>query len=190
MREYLERFERQSRDIRRLWNIGEETAAFLSFMVSLKQPEHILEIGTSNGYSTFYLSVAGKESGSMVETIECDRERYEMARNNLAGRDNIILHFGKAEDVIPELEWKYDLVFIDANKRSYRTYLELLILKLNNRALIIADNIISHRQSVTEYLTLVRNDSRFRSIQIPLETGLEITIFQKQQTKNYGETSI
>jgi predicted O-methyltransferase YrrM len=88
------------------------------------------------------------------------------------------------------LEWKYDLVFIDANKRSYRTYLELLILKLNNRALIIADNIISHRQSVTEYLTLVRNDSRFRSIQIPLETGLEITIFQKQQTKNYGETSI
>ncbi len=176
-REYLERFKKQRNDIRRLWNIGYETADFLSFLVSLKQPEYILEIGTSNGFSTFHLSIAGESTASRIDTIECDRERFEMAMVNLAGRENIDLHYGKAEDIIPELRRRYDFIFIDANKESYKTYLELLIPKMNNRALIVADNINSHRRSVNKYVSFVRSDTRFQSLQIPLESGLEITIY-------------
>jgi len=176
-REELETFAAQKRKIRRLWNIGEETANLLYFFVKAKNPQNILEIGTSNGFSTFWLSVAAESA--VIDTIEVDESRFLLAKENLKSRKNIVIHFGLAEKIIPNLDKKYDLVFIDAGKIDYINYLKLLLKKLNNDALIIADNVISHHETVREYLTFVKNHRDFTTFTLSVESGLEISIYKK-----------
>ena len=179
----LANFGKQRIDNKRLWNIGEETVKFLSLLLRMHQPRQILEIGTSNGYSTFrMLSVTSVYDG-VIETIECDRERYDLAVSNLANFRNILLHFGKAEDIIPTLQNRYDFVFLDANKEQYITYLELLRPVLNHPALIVADNTVSHEHSVKRYLEAVRTDPDFYSVSIPIESGMEVSLYNPVKHK-------
>ena len=84
----LERFEKQKQSSESFWNIREQTAKFLYSFIKAKSPENILEIGTSNGYSTFWLSLAAENA--FVDTIEADESRFELAKKNLKSRKNII----------------------------------------------------------------------------------------------------
>ena len=176
-REELETFAAQKRQIHRLWNIGEETANLLYFFVKAKNPQNILEIGTSNGFSTFWLSLAAESA--VIDTIEVDESRYLLACKNLKNRKNIVIHFGLAEKIIPSLDKKYDFVFIDAGKIDYVNYLKLLLKKLNENALIIADNVISHRKTVREYLEYLKENPDFTTFTLSLESGLEISVYKK-----------
>ncbi len=176
--EFLNRFSRQKREISRLWNICRETADFIAFLIKLHKPLYILEIGTSNGFSAFCMSLAAEEFSTEIYTIECDEERYRLAKDNLAGKEKIKIRYGKAEEIIPELKHKYDFVFLDANKEQYHLYLELLKPHLANNALIVADNVHSHQHSVKEYIRKVRNDPNLTSLAIPIGSGLEITLYR------------
>ncbi len=167
----------QQERIRRLWNISEETAHLIYMLVRMKAPGNILEIGTSNGYSTFWLSLAAQHSKAQIQTIEVDKERFELAKENLLNRKNIKLHLGKAESIIPELDMKFDFVFIDAGKIGYINYIKLLINKMNENAVIIADNIISHEDTVKEYLDFIKTNKSFVSVTLGIGTGLEISIY-------------
>ncbi|OQX70882.1 MAG: hypothetical protein B6D62_03315 [Candidatus Cloacimonas sp. 4484_275] len=175
----LKRFAEQKEQIRRLWNIGEKTAMLLYFFAITKRAKNILEIGTSNGYSTFWLSLAAEVTESEIDTIEVDESRYLLACENLKERKNVNIHFGLAEKIIPSLDKKFDLVFIDAGKIDYINYIKLLLDKLENNALIIADNVISHRETVHEYLSFVRNSPDFFTFTLPVESGLEISVYKK-----------
>lgn len=126
----LSKFDIQRNSINQLWNINEQTAQLLYIFIKTKQPKNILEIGTSNGYSTFWISLAAEQFGAIIDTIEVDEARFKLAQKNLAGRNNIKLHFGKAERIIPKLNKQYDFVFIDAIKVDYIKYIKLLINKL------------------------------------------------------------
>ncbi len=176
-------FKEQKNSIRRLWNIEEKTAEFLYFTILIKKPSKILEIGTSNGYSTFWLSLAAEKINSKVQTIEVDEKRFQMAKKNLNERTNIEMLFGKAEEIIPKLSDEIDFVFIDAGKIGYINYLQKLLPKLANNALILADNVTSHQKTVTEYLKTVKNNQMFQSMTLPIEDGIEITIFEKGELK-------
>ncbi|MBW6516039.1 MAG: class I SAM-dependent methyltransferase [Candidatus Cloacimonetes bacterium] len=173
----LSRLEQQREESRRLWNIGQETVDFLALLLKLKKPKNILELGTSNGYSAFWIATITEDFASSIETIECDEERYNMAKENLATISNIKIHFAKAEEIIPNLENNYDFVFIDANKEQYHHYLDLLIPKLNDQALIVADNVLSHQHSVKLFSKKLHNNHNFDSITIPIESGLEVAIY-------------
>ena len=175
----LQKFKQQGIENHRLWNIGEKSCQYLWENIRKLKPEHILEIGTSNGYSTFWISLAASEYGGLVETIEVNRNRYELARLNLSSRENVVFHFGLAEEIIPNLTNSYDFVFIDANKTSYLNYLQLMLSKLVLGCQIIADNVISHGQSVNEYLDFVRNNPYFVSETLAIEAGLERTIYRR-----------
>jgi predicted O-methyltransferase YrrM len=174
----LSEFKLQRNSINKLWNINEQTAQLLYILIKTKQPKNILEIGTSNGYSTFWISLAAEQVEANIDTIEVDDDRFEMANKNLSDRKNINLYFGKAECIIPKLNKNYDFVFIDANKADYIKYIRLLINKLNDKAIIIADNIISHKESLQEYLDYINSNSVFENMILDIDSGLEISVFK------------
>lgn len=127
-KEELIRFAEQKKSIRRLWNIDESTADLIMMLILIKKPKRILEIGTSNGYSCFMMSLASEQADTIIDTIEVEEKRYNMAKDNIGHITSIHQYFGKAESIIPNLNYRYDFVFIDANKSCYHEYLQLIFL--------------------------------------------------------------
>lgn len=127
---------------------SEVQGSLLAFMSQLLQPKYILEIGTFTGYSALCLCTGLQPCGEL-HTIELRQEDADRALSNfkLAGVQNRIhLHIGHALDIIPRLEPRWDLVFIDADKTNYTAYYELVIERLQEQGMIIADNVLFHGQ--------------------------------------------
>jgi len=179
----LIRFTNQRNSNHRLWNVSDETANFIFKLVLKHKPKRILEIGTSNGYSTFWLSLAAEEIDAAVDSIEVDESRFRMAQTNLLNRSNVNLLKGLAEDLIPQLTEKYDFIFIDAGKIGYVNYIRLLENKLTANAVIVADNVISHRETVRDYLDYLQNNDLFETETVNLGSGLEVSIYNPIRNK-------
>ena len=175
----LRNFAEQKRSIHRLWNIDTETAEYLFKFVIKKAPKDILEVGTSNGYSTFWLATAGQFSDAHIETIEVDEARFLLSKANLQDIPNLTQHFGLAEEIIPQLKNSYDLVFLDAGKVGYIKYIKLLLPLLAENAVVIADNVISHQKTVQEYLDFLNSNHHFANSLIKLGSGLMISYYKK-----------
>ena len=174
-------FERQRNDIKRLWNISEEAGKFLYRLVEISKPKRILELGTSNGYSTFWLSIACEKHKGEVVSIEVEKSRFELAKKNLIRLKNITLIFDLIEKAIPTLSGKFDMIFIDANKSDYIKYLKLLLEfnKMEIPCLIVADNVISHYKSVKDYLNFVTNNKHFYTEIENIGSGMSLSIYNE-----------
>lgn len=172
----LKNFKNQSLSISRLWNIGEESAHLLHFLTLIKKPKTILEIGTSNGFSTFFLAL---NPNVKVITIDVEKQRQDLAKQNLQNFDNITYITAKAEDFLKTLTEKIDFLFIDANKPNYIKYIHLCEPLLTNEALVIADNIDSHPETTKAYNDYVRKSEFFTTIHLSLDAGLLISIYNK-----------
>lgn len=156
----------------------------LSFMI---HPSRILEIGTYTGYSAICLA-RGLKSGGQLHTIEINDELNEMSTHYfaLAGvADRVTLHTGRAQDVIPEMKYIFDLVFIDGDKREYCEYYDLVFEKVCKGGFIIADNVLwggkiegaealkdPQTKGVVMFNEMVRKDPRVEKIVLPLRDGL------------------
>lgn len=160
---YLEEFGRQNY----MFNVPRVTGKFLHLLVKIKKPKKILEIGTSNGYSTIWLGREGNE----VITIENDKDKINMAKANFeaAGLDNIKIIKGDALGVLGKLDEWFDFVFIDAKKVDYLGYLK----KIKVKGIVIADNIISHKDDVKEYVDYVRKNHD--SFLLEIGSGVEVS---------------
>lgn len=152
-----------------MFNILRETGEFLNFLIKIKKPKKILEVGTSNGYSTIFIASNGFE----VFTIEQDKEKIKLAKENFkkANLKNIKILEGNALEILKKLNEKFDFVFIDATKKEYLQYLKLI--KLNKNAIIVADNIITHKEKLEEYTKYLRK--HYKSFLLNNGNGLEIT---------------
>jgi len=127
---------------------GQVQGKLLEIISCLVQPLNILEIGTFMGYSALCLA-RGLQKGGKLHTIELNPADAETAAANFEkanARDKIILHIGNALDIIPSLRLAWDLVFIDADKTGYIEYYELVLPKVRQGGLIIADNVLFHGQ--------------------------------------------
>lgn len=180
-RDCFDRFEQQKKQNNRLWNLDEESAAFLYEQVLIRKPKYLLEIGTSNGYSTFWLSLAADRVDATVESIEVDESRYRLALENLSICSNVKLYLGNALEIIPKLQKSYQLVFIDAGKIDYNNYLQLLIPKLSDNCVIIADNIQSHQTNLVNYINELSENPRFVSMTLCIGSGLELSVYNKTE---------
>lgn len=121
---------------------GHLQGRLLSMLVSMIRPRRVLELGTFTGYSALCLAETLPEGGE-VHTVELDDEMEEELEALFAsspGGDRVKLHIGDAMQVIPTLDEDWDLVYIDANKRDYTAYLDLLLPRLRPGSFIIADN--------------------------------------------------
>ena len=166
---------------------GHIQGKFLEMLSYMIHPSRILEIGTYTGYSAICLA-RGLKSGGQLHTIEINDELNEMSTHYfaLAGvADRVTLHTGRAQDVIPEMKYIFDLVFIDGDKREYCEYYDLVFEKVRKGGFIIADNVLwggkiegaealkdPQTKGVVKFNEMVWKDPRVEKIVLPLRDGL------------------
>jgi predicted O-methyltransferase YrrM len=163
---------------RRMLNITPDTGRLLWILIRSARASRILEVGTSNGYSTIWLADAARAAGGRVVTLEADAGKVALARANLdrAGvADVVSIVPGRAADTLPGLPGPFDLVFLDADRASYATYLELVVPKLAPGGLLVADNVVSHAAELAPYLGQVKSRLDLFSVTVPVGNGEEIT---------------
>lgn len=169
---------------------GHLQGRLLSLFSKLLSPKRILEIGTYTGYSAICMAEGLAENG-VLHTIDVNEEIESIARKHWeeAGvSDRIVFHCGVAKDVIAQLNEKFDLVFIDADKSAYPDYFDQVIELMNPGGLIIADNVLwsgkvvqpvkdndKDTHALLEYAEKVQNDPRVENILLPIRDGLYVS---------------
>lgn len=159
-------------------NVTPETGQFLAILARATEATQVLEVGTSNGYSTIWLAWAADDTGGHVTTIERSPDKAAMARTNLrrAGLvDRVTVREGVALDVLSELEGPYDLIFLDADRPNYLAYLGRLIPLLRPGGLLVADNVVSHAREVREFLHTLKSDPGLDTVILPVGNGEALT---------------
>jgi len=193
-KKFLKSLEEKSRSLK-ISVISMETGAFLEFAVLVKKPKKLLEIGCGTGFSTYFL-VKNLPDYSSYTGIDLNRDRLLSAESFIRERFcGIEMQFisGNALEVTPGLDEKFDFVFIDGAKFEYPGYLEAIMEKLNDGALIIADNIFyngkifSHApiehdkksvKGIKEYLKIITSNNKITSTEfIDIGDGLAVSIY-------------
>ena len=167
---------------------GHIQGRFLSMIAKMISPNNILEIGTYTGYSALCL-VEGLQKNGILHTLDINEEHTFIANNFFSKSEykkNIKQHIGNAIDIIPKINDRFQLVFIDADKENYSNYLDLIINKVDSGGYIIADNVLwsgkvtntikdKETEAIDKYNKKVVNDSRLENILLPIRDGLMIT---------------
>ncbi|MDO6812680.1 O-methyltransferase [Tenacibaculum soleae] len=162
----------------------------LSMISKLVQPKSILEIGTYTGYSALCLAEGLSEDGKLY-TIDKNEELEELQATYFqksAYKNQIKQYIGNAIDIIPTIDTKFDLVFIDADKSNYLNYFDLIIEKMNTGGVILSDNVLWSGKVVEElnpkdidtkilleYNQKLNEDDRLETVLLPIRDGLTIS---------------
>jgi predicted O-methyltransferase YrrM len=173
---------RQDDRLARWRNVEPETAALLGVLVRAKRARGILEIGTSNGYSTIWLGDAAEETGGTVISLEIEPGRTALAREHLAqaGLEPVVdlrtEDAGQALRGFPDAA--FDLVFLDAERPHYVAYWPDLVRTLAPAGLLAVDNVISHADDLIGFLAIAETDERVETVQIPIGAGVLLAVRQ------------
>lgn len=169
---------------------GHFAGRILKMLVRMVRPQRVLEIGTFTGYSALCLA-EGLPADGHVDTIEIDDELEDFIRENIRQSpyvERITLHVGDALSIIPQLDGMFDFVFIDADKRAYRDYYELVLPKVPSGGFILADNTLwdgkvllpnpptgDHQTiEIKKFNDFVAQDERVEKVILPLRDGLTL----------------
>lgn len=168
---------------------GHLQGRMLKMFCRMMKPKYILEIGTYTAYATMCLA-EGAADDAEIHTIEINDELEDFIMKHLHKsklEDKIYLHVGEAENIIPHLDVIFDLVFIDANKRHYNEYYDLVFDKVRSGGLIIADNTLwdgkvleTPKQTdlqtigILEFNDRIAKDERVEKVIIPVRDGLTL----------------
>ena len=165
---------------RRMLNLEPETAELVSILARSSGARHALEIGTSNGYSTIWLAASIGRDGGRVISIDRRPEKHKMARENLsrAGLVEFVdLQCGDATELVATLPGPFDFVIFDADRKSAPEQLKILVPKLESRALVLADNALSHPAEIAEYIKMVESLHEFQHAVVPIGKGLSVGFY-------------
>ena len=172
--------------------IMDDTLEVIAKILTEKKPKNILEIGAAVGYSAMCFSEYLQDGGK-IDTIERDEERIAQAKENfikVGVEDKINLYEGDAVEILPTLNGNYDVVFIDAAKGKYPFFLEQALRMLNEKGVIIADNVLykgyvmsdynKHKQrtavrNLREYIARVNEDANLDTEILEVGDGLAIS---------------
>lgn len=171
---------------------GHLQGRLLAMLTAIVNPDKVLELGTFSGYSALCLAEGLRKSGAYVDTVEYDDELEDFIRQhvNLAPEEiasRIRLHIGDALQIAPTLEPGWQLTFIDADKRQYNDYLDMLLPLLPSGALILADNTLwggnvidpghdrdAQTLAIRRFNDRVAADRRLETVLLPLRDGLTL----------------
>jgi predicted O-methyltransferase YrrM len=168
---------------------GHLQGRILKMLARMQQPERILEIGTYTGYATLCLAEGLPENGE-IHTIEIDDEMEDFIREQFSQsplKHKIHLHIGDARQVVPQMEGNFDMVFIDADKRLYSEYYDLIFDRVRPGGIILADNTLwngkvleqpaasdKQTQGIRIFNEKIKQDRRIEKVILPLRDGLTI----------------
>lgn len=177
-----------------------EVAQFLKVLIKVKKPKKILEIGAAIGYSSIVMIDSMGESGEVI-TIERREDMINLAKANIdkcGYRDRIHILKGEAQDILPEIEDTFDMIFLDAAKSKYMDFLPYCIKNLADGGLLISDNVlykgmianddlvVRRKKTIVrrmrEYLDYICNNPIFESSIIPIGDGVALT-YKKEENK-------
>jgi len=159
----------------KMLNITPDTGQFLAMLVRLRRPARILEVGTSNGYSTIWLADAASACGAVVETIERDPGKIELARDNFcrAGVADVITQIeGEASTVLATTaDETYEFIFLDSKRTEYAAWWPDLRRILRPGGLVVCDNATSHPQEFVEFNEIVARTPEMATVLVPIGKG-------------------
>jgi predicted O-methyltransferase YrrM len=171
---------------------GHFQGRLLSLISKILAPKSILEIGTYTGYSTLCLAEGLAKDGK-IHTIDINEELVDIQQKYFQKseyREQIISHIGAARDIIPAIKSNFDLIFIDADKSNYSLYLDLVLPKLNPKAVVLSDNVLWSGKVIDKkaddddtialraYNKKIKEHPDFETILLPVRDGLSISRFK------------
>jgi predicted O-methyltransferase YrrM len=155
------------------------TGRFLFSLVAPQTDCEVLELGGSRGYSTIWLAAGVRNLGGRVLSVEHDPRKIGSWRKNIADaglEDWADLIEGDAKEAVPAIDDVFDLVFLDAEKDDYEELFALARKKLEPGALVVADNVLSHQETLVAYSRARQSDPTLLSVTVPLDRGLELSV--------------
>ncbi|SIT03369.1 O-methyltransferase [Neptunomonas antarctica] len=163
-------------------NITRDTGEFLSVLVKATGASKILEIGTSNGYSTIWLASALPKSG-MVYTVESNPQKVTEAAVNFDKANvssKIIQLVGDVSEVLGEVTENVDFIFLDADRKTYVALAERLFNLLNNGGLLVCDNATSHSNELEAFTAWLKNQDNLITSLVPVGKG-ELLVYKGEK---------
>ncbi|GAB4040944.1 O-methyltransferase [Spirosoma gilvum] len=159
----------------RMLNITPDTGPFLALLIKATGSKDVLEIGTSNGYSTIWLADAVRTTNGHVTTIEMNEWKVAQARTNFqrAAVDDVITQVvAPAEDYLPTcLPNSVDFIFLDSERNQYVGWLNQLLTVLRPGGLIVVDNAVSHEAELADFISMVQQSPGLDTSLVPLGNG-------------------
>lgn len=191
VRSVLARLEVQDADERaqgvprelRARQIAPTTGQFLFALVAPQTDCEVLEIGGSRGYSTLWLAAGARYLGGRVLSLENDPAKCEAWRQSIADaglEEWAELVEGDAHKTLPQIDDVFDLCFLDAEKDDYERLYRLARPKLEPGAVIVADNVLSHQDTLGAYSRSRQADPTLESVTVPLDRGIELSVVLKE----------
>ena len=160
--------------------VSEEDGRFLRVMIASSGARRVLEIGGASGYSAIWMGIALRDTGGKLVTIEYDPARArELAANiKRAGLSDVVqVVAGDAFQQIPRLPGTFDLVFLDAWKRDYKRFFEMMYPRLDKGGLFIAHNVVNKRDEMGDFLDVVqKHPSLWTTIVSPSGEGMSVSL--------------
>jgi predicted O-methyltransferase YrrM len=169
----------QSDRLARFRNVEPETAELLGVVVRAARARRVLELGTSNGYSTIWLADAAEATGGALTSVEIDPARTALARANLAraGLTAELVTGDAAETLRTSGDGAWDVVFLDAERPAYAGYWpELLRVLRPDGGLLAIDNVLSHAAEVAEVTALIAAEPAVTTVLIPIGAGVRLVV--------------
>jgi len=191
VRAVLDRLEREDADERargvareqRARQVAPSTGRFLFALVAPQHDCEVLEIGGSRGYSTIWLAAGVRYLGGRVLSLESDPAKCEAWRRNVADAglaDWADLVEGDAYETLPGIDDVFDVCFLDAEKDDYEQLFGLARPKLEPGAVVVADNVLSHEDTLGAYSRARQADLSLESVTVPLDRGLELSVVLRE----------
>jgi predicted O-methyltransferase YrrM len=166
--------------LQRLRNVEPETAELLGVLVRAMNATRVLEIGTSNGYSTIWLADAAEAVGGTVLSLEIEADRTAQAVDNVAEAgvaDYVELRTQDAAEALRSFaDDAFDLIFLDAERTRYAGYWPDLIRVLRPNGLLVVDNTLSHAKELVEFSELVYSAAQVTSTLVTVGAGVLLIV--------------
>lgn len=159
--------------------VSEEDGRFLRALVVTARARRGLEIGAASGYSAIWIGLGLRETGGRLTTIEYDPHRAREAAQNIerAGLNDVVTVIGgDAFAEIPKLQGSFDFVFLDAWKKDYRRFLDLVFPRLDRGGIFAAHNVVNKRDEMQDFLEAIEGPELLTSIVSPGGEGISVSV--------------
>ena len=166
--------------LQRFRNVEPPTAELLGVLIRAVGARGILELGTSNGYSTIWLADAARVNGGRVVSVDVDAARSELARENLRGvglSEVVELRVGDAGDLLADsVDSEWEFIFLDAERPAYAGYVSDLVRVLAPAGVLAVDNVLSHEHELVEFTALLEAEAGLVQTVVPVGAGLRLAV--------------